>query len=98
MKRTILRFALIPLCVVEIGIVTGFLPQRWQEGIWNIFPHSPDRADVTHPALNWEVQQAMGGFAWVVYAILAVLLLANTFLIVRTWKTVRIRPDTNPHP
>jgi len=60
-KRTLLRVLLIVLVVAELWLLTGFLPQGWQENIsarlraiWP--PPSYDHSLITHPNLDWELQ------------------------------------------
>lgn len=89
MKKAILKCALIPLCAIELWIMTGFLPQRWQEVIWSALARTHDQSEITHPALGHEIDQALGNPVWVAYAILGVVLVANTSLMVWIWKTVR---------
>jgi hypothetical protein len=95
MKKVILRLVLIPLCAIELWITAGFLPERWQEAIWSAFPHMRDQWDITHPALGHEIDQVLGNYFWVVYAILAVLLMANTSLMVWIWKGARTKRNHN---
>ena len=86
MKRILLRVLRIALVVTELWLLTGFLPQRWQENMYarirNVGPSQGyDYSSVTHPNLDTELQP----FKPFGFALLAVLLVINGALIVALW-------------
>jgi hypothetical protein len=62
MKKVVLTVALFVLIPVEIHLCTPFLPARWESAILataaRIFPRKPDIWDVTHAALDYEIDEA----------------------------------------
>lgn len=87
MKRALLRFLLVVLVLLELGLFTGFLPQAWQEKILsridNVLPsRSPDYSHITHPNLNGELRavEPLG------MAVLVVLMIVNGSFIVALWR------------
>ena len=86
MKRILLRILLITLVLAEIWLLTGFLPQRWQENIdtrlRTVWPsHSYNYSQVTHPNLDTELQP----FKPLGMALLAVLVVINGGFIAVFW-------------
>ena len=63
MKRIALKTLLLALIVVEIYICSGFLPAAWQtailQGLSHISPKTFDYSVVTHPALDYEIEDAL---------------------------------------
>jgi len=87
MKRRLVHVLLIALVVIELWLLTGFLPQRWQESIsarlsavWR--SQSYDHSLVTHPDLDWELQPYK---PWGM-ALIGVLAVANGSAIVALWR------------
>ena len=77
MKRIARRALLVILVLLELWIVTVFLPERRQgkmySGIHKIWSsRSYDYSRVTHPNMEHELQP-LGSYALVLYAVLAVL-------------------------
>ena len=61
MKQIARRVVLVVLVLGELWLLTGFLPQRWQETMYarieKRWPsHSYDYSRTTHPALGYELQ------------------------------------------
>jgi hypothetical protein len=86
MKRKLRRILLVALVLAELWLLTGFLPQRWQENIGNrvrgVWPsNSYDYSRVTHPNLDTELQP-LRPFG---VALLAVLVVINGGIIVALW-------------
>ena len=86
-KRTLLRVLLIVLVLFELGLLTGFLPQSWQESIlvrvdklWPSQLH--DYSRITHPNLAAELQP----FKPLGTAVLGVLVVVNGSVIVALWR------------
>lgn len=87
MKRTLLRLVLIALVLCEFWLLAGFLPQRWQESMYDrlntVWPsHSYDYSRVTHPNLDAELRPVRP----VGMALLTVLAVANGVAIVALWR------------
>ena len=86
-KGTLLRVLFIVLVVAELWLLTGFLPQRWQENIsarlTAVWPSpSYDHSLITHPNLDWELQPYK---PWGM-ALIGVLAVANGSAIVALWR------------
>jgi len=86
MKRILRRVLLAALVLAEIWLLTGFLPQRWQEKMYtrmdDIWPsQSYDYSRVTHPNLEYELQPLKPFGA----AVLLVLVLVNGGIIFALW-------------
>jgi hypothetical protein len=61
MKRIMRRVLLVALVLLELWLLTGFLPERWQEKMYSrmhdIWPsYWYDYSRVTHPNLDYELQ------------------------------------------
>jgi hypothetical protein len=87
MKRALFRVLLVVLVLLELGLLTGFLPRAWQEKILaridNVLPsHSTDYSRITHPNLNGELRavEPLG------MTVLVVLILVNGSFIVALWR------------
>jgi hypothetical protein len=86
-RRILVRFLLIVLVLLEFGLLTGFLPQRWQESILarvdKLWPsQSHDYSRITHPSLDAELQP----FEPLGMAVLVVLVVVNGSVIVALWR------------
>lgn len=86
-KRITVRLLLIFLVLTELWLVTGFLPQQWQETMYarltEIWPSkSYDYSRITHPNLHAELQP----YKPVGMALLAILAVANGCAIVVLWR------------
>lgn len=100
MKRVALKLAIVVLLMTELYMCTRFLPNRWQVAIdqqlSQLLPkRKPDQWDITHPALNEEIQQVLEQRPWlrlIVFAFIAAILALNTMLLVWAWKTLRRKP------
>ena len=86
MKRIVRRVLLVVLVLLELWLLTGFLPERWQEKMYsrmhNIWPsHSYDYSRVTHPNLDYELQplKPYG------LTLVAVLVILNSGVIYSVW-------------
>jgi hypothetical protein len=86
MKRTLRRVLLTALVLAELWLLTGFLPQRWQEKMYtridDIWPsQSYDYSRVTHPNLDYELQplKTFDG------ALLVLLVVVNGGVILALW-------------
>ena len=80
MKRIGRRVLLVVLVLLELLLLTGFLPERWQkkmysrmDGIWP--SHSYDYSRVTHPNLDYELQP-LKPYVLALVAVLVVLIYA----------------------
>jgi hypothetical protein len=87
MKRILLRILLTALVLVELWLLTGFLPQRWQENMYTrlnkIWPsQSYDYSRITHPNMEGELQR----FEPIGTALLAVSTVLNGAAIVALWR------------
>jgi hypothetical protein len=112
MKRVALKLAIAVLLITELYICTGFLPNRWQVAIDHtlsqLLPErKPDQWDITHPALNEEIEQVMQEhprLKLIVVAFIAFILALNTMLLLWAWKALRRKPSeplpqgTGTHP
>lgn len=88
MKRAQLRILLIVLLLVELWLLTGFLPQKWQESMYTrldrIWPsQSYDYSRISHSNLDYELQP----FKPLGLAVLAVLVVVNGGVIVKLWNS-----------
>ena len=86
MKRVLLRLLLVVLVLAELWLLTGFLPQRWQERLYTplyrVWPsQSYDYSRVTHPNLDYELQP----FKPAGLGLLAVLAATNGMAIAALW-------------
>jgi hypothetical protein len=86
MKRILRRVLLVVFVLAEVWLMTGFLPQRWQEKMYtrmnDVWPsQSYDYSRVTHPNLDYELQP----FKPVGMALLVVLVLVNGGVIFALW-------------
>ena len=77
MKRKVRRVLLVTLVLLELWLVTGFLPERWQGKMYSrigaVWPsHSYDYSRITHPNMEHELQP-LESYALVLFAVLAVL-------------------------
>ena len=87
MKRILLRILLIALVLAELWLLTGFLPQQWQESILarvdKLWPsQSNDYSRITHPSLDAELQP----FKPLGVVVLVVLVVVNGGAIVALWR------------
>ena len=95
-KSIFLRITLAILTVLEVYLCTAFLPAGWQAWINKtasyILPKVYDQYTVTHPALDWEIDQFLqrnGGLRFALYTFVVALLLGNTALLVWVWHLTR---------
>jgi len=86
MKKIARRVLLVVLVLAELWLLTGFLPQNWQQGMyagiekrWPSQVHDCSRT--THPALDYELQP----FKPIGMALLTGLLIVNGGIIVALW-------------
>ena len=80
------RVLLVVLVIAELWLMTGLLPQRWQEKMYtrmhNVWPsQSNDYSRVTHPNLDYELQP----FKPFGMALLVVLVLVNGGAVFALW-------------
>jgi hypothetical protein len=104
MKRTALRVLLLALIVVEIYLCSAFLPAAWQtvilQGLSHISPKKFDYSAVTHPALDYEIEDMLRknvGLRVALYAVILLLLAGNTFLVTRVWRFLRLTSRQGDH-
>ncbi len=97
MKRIALKVLLVVLIVVELYLCSAFLPAGWQTAIQQrlsyIRPKTLDHSVVTHPALDYEIEDMMRkhvGLKVALYAVILLLLLGNTFLVTKVWRFLRL--------
>lgn len=88
MKRLLRHLLLIVLVLVEVWFLTGFLPNRCQEGMYKrlerLWPSpSYDYSRVTHPALEQELRP----FEPIGYVVLGILAIINGGAIVVLWNS-----------
>ena len=86
MKRILRRVLLVVFLLAEVWLMTGFLPQRWQEKMYtrmhDVLPsQSYDYSRVSHPNLDYELQP----FKPLGMALLLVLVLVNGGAIFVLW-------------
>lgn len=86
MKRTLLSILLIVLVMAELCLLTGFLPQQWQENTYSrlnkFWPsQSYDYSRTTHPNLDHELLP----FKPLGLGLLAVMVVINGSVIVALW-------------
>jgi hypothetical protein len=86
MKRILLSILLIISVVAALCLLTGFLPQQWQENMYsrlNTFGHSQsyDYSRITHPNLDHELQP----FKPLSLGLLAGMVVINGTVIVALW-------------
>jgi hypothetical protein len=96
MRKILLVVALIALIVVEICLCAPFLPARWDAAIGTvatrIHPRARDQWDITHPALDQELDQVLRqdpGLRFSLYTLIALLLAGNTALLIWVWRLLR---------
>jgi hypothetical protein len=87
MKRMLLRVLLIILVLAELWLLTGFLPQRWQEDMYARLgkarpSQSYDYSRITHPNLDAELRP----FEPWGMALLVVLVVVNGGAMVALWR------------
>lgn len=87
MRKIARNILLVALVIVELWLLTGLLPQQWQESMYaridKIWPsRSPDYSRITHPDLDRELQP----FKAPALAILASAIIVNGSLIFLLWK------------
>jgi len=99
MKRIALRLLLVVLIIVEIYLCSAFLPTAWQtaivHGLAHILPKTYDYSVVTHPALDYEIDDMLRknpGLRAALYTLITLLLVGNTFLLTRVWRSLRLTP------
>lgn len=97
MKKTSLRILVLVLIVAEIYLSSAFLPDAWQTAIRGALSHmSPKTFDysvVTHPALDYEIDQVLRknvGLRVALYAVVLLLLAGNMFAITKVWRCLRL--------
>ena len=96
MKRIAVTVLLLALIVVEIYLCSAFLPAAWQtaivRGLSQISPKTFDYSVVTHPALDYEVEDVLQkneGLRVALYTVIALMLAGNTFFIIKAWRFLR---------
>ena len=96
MKRAALGLILCVLAMSELYIASGYLPARWQYAIDHAVTHTVSRQNpkplTTHPALNEELEKARREnpvFWMLIYVVITVLFLLNTFLLCKVWASLR---------
>jgi hypothetical protein len=85
------------LVLFELYMLTAFLPKNWQHAINEqlIVPfdrESYDHSKITHPDLEWEIDQVLRESARlriIGYIILVGLLSGNAFFIKRVWDMLK---------
>jgi hypothetical protein len=104
-KRISLGFLLLVLAVAELFLCSAFAPAAWQAAIVRAFSHfSPKTLDssvVTHPALDYEIDDMMRknpGLRIALDGVIVLLIGGNAFLLTRVWKSLRAsRQDLHGH-
>ncbi len=96
MKRMSLGLLLLVLVVVELFLCGAFAPAAWQAAIVRAFSHFSaktfDYSVVTHPALDYEIDDMMRkspGLRIALDGLILLLIGGNTFLLTRVWKWLR---------
>lgn len=96
MKRMSLGLLLLVLVVVELFLWGAFAPAAWQAAIVRAFSHFSaktfDYSVVTHPALDYEIDDMMRkspGLRIALDGLILLLIGVNTFLLMRVWKWLR---------
>ena len=79
-------------------------PAGWQTAIQQrlsyIRPKTLDHSVVTHPALDYEIEDMMRkhvGLKVALYAVILLLLLGNTFLVTKVWRFLRLTCEEIVH-
>jgi hypothetical protein len=92
-KRAMLVIALVGLIIIEIGLLEGFLPYRWQHAIHQqserIFPSA--KYD-PHPDMGWEFEldyQQHPSHRVAMYGFLGALVVGAAYLISKVWRRLR---------
>lgn len=103
MKRISLGFLFIALVLAELFLLGAFAPTAWQAAVVRAFSHlSPKTFDysvVTHPALDYEIDDMMRkspGLRIALDGLILLLIGGNTFLLFRVWKWLRASRQ-DPH-
>jgi hypothetical protein len=103
MKRTAVKVLLLVLIIVEIYLCSAFLPTAWQtaivQGLSHILPKAFDYSVVTHPALDYEIDDMFRknpGVRVALYTVITLLLVGNTFLVTRVWRSLRLTSRAEP--
>jgi hypothetical protein len=105
MKRIAVTVLLLAMIGVEIYLCSAFLPAAWQSaivrGLSQVLPKTFDYSVVTHPALDYEVEDVLQkneGLRVALYTVIALLLVVNTFFIIKVWRFLRVaHPSSEPH-
>ena len=96
MKRLVLKFSIAVLLFSELYLCSNFFPGKWQASIQNtvsqVLPRKNHKPDITHPAIDQEIQQALRDnppLRMAAYGFLLLLIVLNTFLLIACWKTLQ---------
>src|SRR5689334_21728915 len=100
MKKVILGTVLVSLVLVELYICVALFSTRWEHAInLMLFRALPtDQTTITHPALDLEIDQAVGrtpGLRFALDMLFGLCLALNTLLVVKIWKALRRGPRRN---
>ena len=92
-KRAMLVIALVGLIIIEIGLLEGFLPYKWQHAIHQqserIFPSAKYNP---HPDMGWEFEldcQQHPSHRVAMYGFLGALVVGVACLISKVWRGLR---------
>ena len=93
MKKTALTMVLLALVILEIYLCAAFLPSSWQVSIVQFFSHlwpkTFDYSVVTHPALDYEIENMFRNHTELrvaLYAVILSVMVGNGFVMARIWK------------
>jgi hypothetical protein len=91
-KRATTLFLLIVFLISELFLLTTVLPERFQMALLSKLSWGSDNSMVTHPALNFEIDEVLRqhpsiriGFIFC----MTLLLVANSYLLIVLWRKCR---------
>jgi len=95
-KATALKLLLLVLIALEMYLLAAFLPDRWQvvmvQWLSRMEPRTFDHSVVTHPALDYEINEGVKKHPMMRVALdaaIAILAAANALLMAKLWKYLR---------
>jgi hypothetical protein len=96
MKNVSLRILFLIMVVVELYLCGALAPASWQAAVVGavsrVLPKTFDYTSVTHPALGYEIDEALRrnvGLRVALYSAIILMLGCNTFLLAKIWKYLR---------
>ncbi len=95
--RTLKWIVVVLTLVIDLLLVTSFLPVQWERKIdyaLYLWPESHGMADITHPALDHEIDQVLEehpSLKFALYLLWVAIAVGNNYLLLRVWKSLKRR-------